>query len=301
MIHHDARLSHDAVGGRASCVPAHLIPAEEHTMPLSLAGVSLIAPGPKVFEWIGRNIPVEDACPWGVRAWPGPELAGVAFPSATAVPRRLKVSSLWWPTGSRFAYAHMLADGRAVEQIRAAANGGDGAGSNPITLHMSSGAGDSAEAMETDLTLLRVVPLSQVPAEDDDHPPSNMYLLTLVDARYYWQSAPAPDFKIKVADASVTWADCFAMLGEALGIAIEVDPIDPAYLYPDVSLNAPGASCAVLLDACAANVGKRVVRKLDGRVMVMGFDASQQVRQADDQAHPGRRLKAGGDWYRDTL
>ena len=118
--------------------------------------------------------------------------------------------------------------------------------------------------------------LSQVLAEDEDHPPTNLYLLELVDDRWRLQSIPSSDFNIKVATAGLTWGDCFAMLATTMGINIAVDPIDTAYLFPDVSLNAPSAYAAVLLDACAANVGKRVMRKLDDRMQVMGFEVSQR-------------------------
>ena len=143
--------SHQIGSGHCPAIPPTTI--EDHLMSLSLAVVSLLSPGPKLIAWIERNLAVEDTCPWGVRTWPCPDLAGVASPSTT-VPRWLQVSSLWWPNGARFAFGHFLAGGNEVEQIHAAANGNDGSDPRPVTLHMSSGKDDAAEVMETDLTHL---------------------------------------------------------------------------------------------------------------------------------------------------
>lgn len=153
--------------------------------------------------------------------------------------------------------------------------------------------------MEADLTLPRVVPISRLDDEEDTgREANNLQRLVVVDARYHRQIAPASDFQIDAASTEVSWAGCFAMIGSALGVAIDVDNLDPASLYPDVSRNASGESAAVLLDALARNVGKRDVRKHDGRVQVQGFLTAWQVRQQDDANHPERRLRGCGDLFR---
>lgn len=294
-------------------------------MPLTFGDVALILPTAQLLDWIERNIDPSEVHSFGSRTWPGPGLLDVAFPASARMPRDVKINRLRWPTGaSRWSTFFGLADAESYAKIRDAANGDDGLSTTPLPLKMASSEADDAETVETEMILLKGVPLTQLLAEGD-FSPSNLYLLTLVDARYNWGEVPAPDFGIKIPDTTpTTWKDCYDALAGALGIALDFGPtpepedpppsdeppppppepedaVDPAYLYPDVTLNAPGESAAILLDALAWNTGKKVVRKLDGTVHVMGFDRSLATRKADDDAFPLRRLRAGGDLFREVL
>src|ERR1700683_5494960 len=245
-------------------------------MELSLAGVKLSPPLPDSVAWANANIPVGRLVPYLDRAWPGSLMSAraVSFPSRPRAPRYVRLNTFSWPRGaSRFAVGAYWATGDVVDPIRDAANGPDGATSTPIPLVMQVDNQLSGESLNVNVELLKIVPMTAFTA--DIRPDFlNAYILVVVDSRYTWQSTPLPAPGLGLptygASPSVTWLDAIPTAATALGLTVAagegdegtgppgtlyVDTIPADYLFPDPSLDMPGVSCGLFLDAIAWNTG----------------------------------------------
>jgi len=97
-----------------------------------------------------------------------------------------------------------------------------------------------------------------------------LYLVTLVDDRYYLQDYVAT---LHYAQDAV-WADLLDDLAAVLGITLTYDDVEEVYSRPDgdSQLWTTNESATVLLDAVAFNIGRVVVRKLDGTYELQSVD-----------------------------
>ncbi len=89
-----------------------------------------------------------------------------------------------------------------------------------------------------------------------------LYLVTLVDERYWFQYSSVTLH----LNSSTSWDNLIVACANALGIFIYYTPIESTYSQPepDSPLWVNEENPAVLLDAIAANLGRVVVRALDG-------------------------------------
>lgn len=196
-----------------------------------------------------------------------------AMPFPNQIDRPVKLGRLWWPTGaSRFAIGHFLATESQLSAIRAA-------GPFPGMLVIS----DGITSILAPMSMLPPRPLTQVPGDaahylkwllpvgDFGKLGEPVYIITMVDDRYFWWDRPYVPISITeqrfAGDTNgTTWAQLFAVLGTALGITINVDVIDAPYIYPAASLSEYNDRLPLLLDLCAASIGQRVIRTFDGKV-----------------------------------
>lgn len=298
-------------------------------MPLMLAGYPLMIPPepgtdpfnptstdrtPKplvnITDWIKKNISFEECIPVNHRAWPGGLLSNhqVSFRSRPHAPQFVEVGTTRYLAGAdRYMISFQLASANLVDPIRTAANGEDGTEINPVTLEFWSENQLSGEKFSCAMYLLKIIPLQQIPEEENPNT-NNPYLLVLVDDRYWWNASPipCPDFAIPIygSGTSPTWTTCFDMVQTALGIDDDqwtVDDIPTQYLAPDPSLNLAGAPIGLVFQALCDNVGLRCVVQLDNSVYVMSVDTSNDIAEADSEANPLRTLRSGGDWFQDEL
>lgn len=177
-------------------------------------------------------------------------------------PRR--VGSLAWPVvgASRFASAVLPVDAWTLTQLRA-----DLAGTNAVTLTYNDGIGPDqtvlmyviasrpvsrTNVLDTDVSLVA----SPAPNVDD------LWLVTLVDARWYWVQETGTGESSAYAPAS--WSDLFAVLfGTCINAGgYSLDTVDSDYSTPGArwtGKNTERVSVAYLLDDAAQCVGSRVV------------------------------------------
>jgi hypothetical protein len=167
---------------------------------------------------------------------------GLPFANYPAPPP-LALNQLYWPTGaSRWAIGYFLMAKEDLDEL--------GTSSSSFALEMNDVDDD---AFSITLYILESRPIS---AGDEDQ----LVLLTLVDERYWWQ------FK-SIGDVSepASWSAAFASIGLVTAPTVSAD-----YLIPDATEIARRyENAAVLLDAMAASVGQRVVRKFDGTTEVV--------------------------------
>jgi hypothetical protein len=214
--------------------------------------------------------------------WPthGSRLSMPAYPGQGIQGRRgqwpptmtPRVNTLYWPSGaSRWACGWFLCDETALAAARASRASGaafvfsDGKNSITTTLFM----------------------LPACPMERYTRGVAGLYILPLVDARYYWWQRP---MLLAIDEETSTWASVYADIADALGEAITAETPSSAYLLPSPSLGLSGGPIPPILDLVALGCGQRVVRGLDGSVKTMNAPTSLAAAAANLAAFDGRRL-----------
>lgn len=271
---------------------------------IRLAGVELSHPIREVRDEIERRIPLADAYPWLHRAWPGPRLVNLTVPTGFKPAESVRLGRFVWPRGaSRWAYGHFLATSNQVRGVREVAYGKGGIQQNAVSLELSSPGLASQEVVETDVYVLAPVPLVRVAKDEKETEYFNgLYLITVVDERFYWWEKPTPDFAIDPASPP-TWKTLVNKCRDALGLT-DIDivtDIDEGWLRPSPRLNLVNERIPPVLDAIAYNVGRRVVRTLNGEVRLETYDDAVSTFNGDKVAHKARSPVAGGDCFTDAV
>lgn len=267
---------------------------------LTFAGEELLFPTPELEAWILRNQDLSDLSPFADQ--PGAILSprrglrsrfeqtkGIGLPIMNWPPAPpVRLNTLYWPTGAtRWARGWFLATRETrnaiIHKVHKDGN------NNAATLRIGDDSGDDPYGpLALDMFMLPPRPMSD----------ESLYLIPLVDERYFWQFMP---FKNSVGDnviitTSTTWADLIQDLGIALDVTITIDG-DPAseYMKPDViDFTRNFDNCALLLDAAAYSFGHRIVRRFDGTVHCEDVDnaAERLVANTDLECEE----LAGGDF-----
>jgi len=186
-----------------------------------------------------------------------------------------RINTLYWPSGAaRWAYGLFLATETQVGQI-------GNPGQKNLVIH------DGAFFLNAPMWMLNPRPIS---AFNQGFADSNLWLVPLVDDRYWWQFRVA-ELKVKY---STTWDAIYSAIEAAIGTPITRSGIDGGFANPDpVELNRKLSNAAVFLDAVASSVGHRIVRSLDGVVQSQSSSDASALRNAN-RAFP-YRIIAGGE------
>jgi hypothetical protein len=271
---------------------------------LSYAGVPLLVPTPEMAGWVAANLDPSALWEFQSLAWPGHRRILHWTHTPAPPPPRVRLGVLRWPRGaSRFAVFHGLATDAQLDLIRPQLQGPSLFLPAPFVMSWDdaalplAGVTREVASVETLLYMLPPRPLQQIA----DRLPGrrDLYLITLVDERYFWWYKTT---FIPVTAGTTTWAQLYTAIGDALGVAIEVDPVELAYLTPPAGLAAAYEYLPLLLDAVAFNVGHRVTRALDGTVRAEAPLAAAD--RADGNATlllSARSRQAGGEIHLSPL
>jgi hypothetical protein len=122
-----------------------------------------------------------------------------------------------------------------------------------------------------------------------------LYLITLVDERYYWQGDSA-SLAVKQGD---TWATLIESAASALGVSVSYSAVSADYGSPDADsqLASAAQNAALLLDALAYNTGRVVVRNLNGSYALLTYDESFARAVASRNYTSDLARLAGGDLF----
>lgn len=249
------------------------------------AGVALAQPTPELAAIVAERIPLADI----VQFTPSPRVSKLVINWPTADENRLakvKLGTLYWPTGaSRWAVGCFLATESQLTAIR-----GNGAtyAARPFILD------DATSSITTNLWMLPPRPLFQdpdkagaavgtayakwiLPKTDFASSGEPVYLLCLVDDRYFWWQKQSA---ISIVEGTTTWAQFIAAVASALGVTITVDAIASAYLKPPAEIASYNEYLPPLLDLALWSIGQRFVRKLDGTCLTQGPVTARAAMQA---------------------
>lgn len=257
---------------------------------LSYGGVSLCQPTVPVETWIARNFALGDIYQFARTHWH--ERTNGYYPVHPPEEHRpIVLNSLRWPVGaSRWTVGHFLVTDNQLNRIRPLAYSRPPAAGGVIStvryrslpLVMYDGRNQQTNRIKTNLYMLPPRPLAKRKGRN------GMYLLTLVDERFFWWSRSA---QIDVTDTFTTWTQLYEDVADGLGITVTPDDIDSAYLRPSPALAQQYRFLPPLLDAVAYNVGQRVVRKLDGTVITQNARTARQ-----QQGETTYTVMAGGEF-----
>lgn len=201
-------------------------------------------------------------------------MAMLAFPHELTY-RQVGIGEFFYPSNaSRWACGRFLASSSQVKKMVAKAIPAGGPASQTFKMKCRpAGAADlnsdDIYTVETELFMLPPRPLAEMGGEFD-----GLFLVTLVDERWYWQWKPAT---LKPYDTT-TWSSLIQDVLDALEIEATYNPttLASAYLQPqqDSQLWTNKENAAHLLDAVLANVGRTLVRKLDGTYELIDYAES---------------------------
>jgi hypothetical protein len=239
-------------------------------MALTFGSIPLVLPTEEVLAWVAANISQKDIPIFTRRAFPGANLTKLTFPTGFYPMTPIRLNRLYWYTGaSRWGYGHFLCDKNQLQQIQTLAMGSNCQQMNALTLTISDGNGGT---ISPQMYLGYETPLSGIRGVN------GMYMITLVDARYYWWWVSTPDFAI---DSGTVWDDLYADCQGKLGQAISRDPVDPDYYQPSPSLNLQYEAFPLVLDAIAYNCGQRITLDFGGKIRAINYANSQTAFTAN--------------------
>lgn len=262
---------------------------------LTFAGEPLLFPSAELMGWIERNQDLTElsepsvqprfmSARHALRSRIEPN-KGLGLPVINwPIPPRPRLNTLYWPTGAtRWAQGWFLATQQARDRIFARVHSSNGNSKGTLTF------GDdhneqSDDVYALDMYLLPPRPITSFGSE------TRLWLMPLVDVRYFWQFVHSGPLQV------TTWDCLFQALGCRLGVSIQVlSGTHGACLRPDVTeFSRRHDNAAVLLDAAAASTGRRVVRRMNGSIVVEEPTFAAQTLTAN-LARP-YRLLAGGQY-----
>lgn len=278
---------------------------------LQLAGVDLVVDNGdgQVEEFIENFMPDERttllAMPWLRRPFPGFGLQGLTVPAGFTPEPKFKINKFYYPPtlASSWAYGHFLCRSDDVSLIMSQAQGQDGT-YNKVPFDIGnpesndSGTIVAGEGIEVDVYVLPPTPLSGIRGLSGNV--QSMYLLTIVDQRFFWWYK---NFGAITISSTTQWTDLITNIGNILGLSepIDVDAVDPAYLQPSIQMfSLPYEPIPPILDAIAFNIGCRVVVAYTGAVFLMKYQTSLDILNGD-MTNSGRSIISGGQKYADPL
>lgn len=248
----------------------------------TFADVKLICPTDAVAEHVAEycdpNEVVQFEYPVSHDLWHLPVPADVSLPE-------VRLNVLHWPTdASMFATCYVLVEEWDLATVRAACFTAAGPAAQTLSL-----AGDD-ESITASMYALPPRPLARI-ANGLGEPLSGLWLVPLVDKRYFWWQKSAD---ITVTEGTTTWAQLFSAIATALGETITVSSVPAAYSTPSARLNSYRQPLPLLLDAAARLVGMRAVRRLDGTVRVESVADATTVQDAQIALITSRSKRSGG-------
>ena len=201
-------------------------------------------------------------------------------------PPRPQINTLYWPTGAtRWARGWFLCDQEGVDKLTdlgySDAPWGTFVRAKALRISTPSEFGDDDDQYTLAAQMFLLRPL-QITATNSA-PFGDLWLVPLVDSRYFWQWAPM-QFYLGTSSIRKTWEDLISDLGESLKTDIEYDAIHSEYMLPDpIESLREYDNAAMLLDAVAHSIGRRVVVDFSGNTSLQTYtQASSAIKTSHD-------------------
>lgn len=147
----------------------------------------------------------------------------------------------------------------------------------------------------TSMYLLPPRPLGEFGGDFD-----GIYLITLVDERYYWNQYNSISLAIR---QGLTWDALIQQISSYLDVDINYSTIPSVYSYPepDSQLFCNQENVGTLLDAIGFNIGKTLVRNMDGSYNFQTPSEGQDIAfENRDAITPFARVMGGDLFNTDT-
>jgi hypothetical protein len=222
----------------------------------------------EVEDFLKRFLPTESFMPWLIQGlWPGWNLGALTGVNGYPWGKAFKLNRLYWPSrASRWAYGHFLCNSDSVATISADAFPQGQpyqqllfSIGNPESNQGTINAGETFNAM---MYMLPPTPLSGIRGLTGMT--QSLYLITLVDERYFWWWQ---NFGNQTISSTTTWMSLLTIIQGILNAgnptptpAWTIDPINSAYLGPSVqAYSIPYEPLPQIIDSICDNIGMRFV------------------------------------------
>ncbi len=224
-------------------------------------------------------------------AFPGRNLGNIAYKSEQELPVKIRIGDWYYPnSASKWSIFRGLADSYMVKTMLS--NTGALTAATFKMTAFPGGAPNLNKAnyeLETSMYMLPPRPLGEHGGQF-----AGLYLVTLVDERFFFQNTPV---SLHV-DKTSTWESLINQAAIALNITISPTIIETVYGTPELDspLWTNWESAPILLDALAANIGRTLVRKLNGSYALLTPTESNALALSNRQTTKVIRT-AGGDIF----
>lgn len=257
--------------------------------------ISKQRPLPELVEELNRIIPFKYIQAFSQPAnYQGRNIGNLAIPNTEAANPNpeIKIGDWYYPnTASRWSIFTGLSSSTLVKTLLAITGGNTAKEFNMQVVPISpDNLGDDSYNLTTNMYMLPPRPLAENGGQYD-----GIYLVQLVDERWYWQNSPI-SFTI---DSETTWGSLIDGCAAILGVVITYSPIPDAYTVPekDSQFWMNLENVPTVLDAIAYNVGRVVIRNLDGTYELLTSDESQ-LRAETNRGNTSSVVRtAGGDLF----
>lgn len=264
---------------------------------LSYAGIPFVIPSKEVLDRIEKLLHIEDMMECRVQAPYSSTIRviglGVSEPS---IPRWLGLYKLYVPTGAtRFGVFRGLASKGAAKAMLKLTEG-DEPDLDPVSASLKIRVSEKGGDTRT-MWLLPPKPMLGVTGETD------LYLITLVDKRYFFPLYPA-NSEPPVGNPS--WQEKIDEMLSLAGIAADTtfgSEIEAVYSTPDLdsAIFSPNENLAIILDSCLANVGRVLVSVSESSWQILTWaEASEELKETK-LALAGKKTAGGQSWEADRL
>ncbi len=262
---------------------------------LTYAGQPLPSWTSPMAGWVEKYIDPHDLWEFAFRTIPGARLQYMTFlPWLHQKP--IRVGRLFWPFGAtRWAVGHFIISDSALALVRPLCYPAGASVAQPLLLD------DGTTTITAQMYMLppRRLTFSRRSDWVTGDTLEDLYLLTLVDQRFWWWGANAGN--ITIEPDVTTWVGLYDLISTALGTVIDAEVVDSDYFFPAF---APGFSTSyesipVLLDAVSLNCGQRIVAGFDGSIYAFNLNTSIAIRDANAVLKPN--AVAGGPFNMDAV
>jgi hypothetical protein len=242
----------------------------------------------QIGELLRRYAPLDDTLFWSdepIGAIPGRDGPRGQTPIGLPIPNypkppKLRLNQLYWPTGAaRWARGYFLC-GKTTRDYLVA---------NSMTSAKTLKVVTSLGTLEASVWVLTPRGVSSI----DDAAP-DLYIVPVVDQRYWWQFRNVGEVYCLGTNTYDTWAEVFTSIGTVLGITITADTADADYLNPDDDELTRGfGNIAQVLDAAAMSIGQRIVCQPSGAVRAINWTNSKSEQSSNTTSRTPYALIAG--------
>jgi len=279
---------------------------------IEFAGVNPLIPTPELEQWVNAHLPLGLA-QYFTPAGGGAELSG----TAPAITRNTwgesfqpKVNCLYWPTGaSRWACMLLLVDSDMVDTIISATSEAVSLNYKAVAAQLkiadsrfNGTIADDAWTLDSDDRYVglstQMYALTPHPVADHGTSDKKLYVLPIVDARYWWQWVNIGD---GIADPPHTWSVILDHLNGRFGpvgtVTLDTSDTVPAGygttfdLWTDDRKYAP---IGLTLDSLARMIGMRFVRNIDGSTILNRYPDAGEIW--DGNVVTASRTTVYGQW-----
>lgn len=163
--------------------------------------VYLAQPTLQVLQWVRANISPTDVYDFQRQLWPGYHRQRLTFPGQKRI-RPVVPNSLYWPSGaSRFAVGYFFVAKSDLATLRQQARSGPTSYDlQALPFQMDDGTG---VPLKCDLFMLPARPLADIQQWGGDKE-DGLYLLTLVDERYFWWEKSTHEMVVQPANPQIS-------------------------------------------------------------------------------------------------